>query len=720
MFLATPLRRGFDYLLPAALDAVVGARVWVPFGRGRRLGIVGAVDVAPAVPVAQLKTVESVLDSEPVLPAALTRLVRWAADYYLHSAGDAWQQALPVLLRQGASVDGQDTLWQLSPAGLALDPASFKNAAKQRLAWQTLKQGPLSDAAISQQDFERSQLRALSAKGLVEQVQATPRFTPFWQQPLTVNSGPRLNPQQAVAVSAIQQAASFRAFLLDGVTGSGKTEVYLSAMAQVLKAGRQVLVLVPEIGLTPQTLRRFQRRFDVPMALLHSALTDNERLAVWRRARAGELAIIIGTRSAVFTPLARPGMIVVDEEHDASFKQQEGFRYHGRDLAVVRAQLEQLPIVLGSATPALESLANARNGKYQLLNLDSRAGQARPVKFELIDIKDQPLQAGIAPSVLAVMGQHLARGEQVLVFLNRRGYAPTLLCHECGWIADCQRCSRYPTVHKGRQRLICHHCGSDRPLPRQCQQCGSSQLVGVGLGTEQLEAALAEQFPEHPLIRIDRDATRRKGSLEAALDGVRQGQYRLLVGTQMLAKGHHFPDVTLVVLLDVDGALYSADFRAAERLAQLVVQVAGRAGRADKPGRLLMQTHHPEHPLLSQLLTNGYGAFADDALGERQQALLPPFTAQALLRADSLKAEHASGFLQLAAELLQGCAPDNGWVLGPLPAPMERRAGKYRFQLWLQHPEKKALRQWLVKVLPQLEGERRANWSLDLDPMDSA
>ncbi len=721
VFLATPLRRGFDYLCPPELKPVPGMRVWVPFGKGRRIGIVGECDVSPQVSLDKLKPIEAVLDSAPILPPALNKLVRWAADYYLHSPGDAWQQALPVLLRQGAPASGDELFWQLvsgaDTSGLA------KNASKQLAAVAQLQSGELSDNELGELPFDRATLRTLQDKGLVQSEQRRQQGTPFWENPLLVNPGPRPNSEQAVAITAINAAKGFAPFLLEGVTGSGKTEVYLSAMSETLKAGKQVLVLVPEISLTPQTLRRFQKRFEVPMALLHSGLTDNERLKVWRQARDGELGIVIGTRSAVFTPLARPGLIIVDEEHDASFKQQEGFRYHGRDLAVVRAQLEKVPLVLGSATPALESLANCEAGKYQKLVLNERAGNASQVRFDLIDIKHQPLTAGLSPPVLAAIKAHLGRGEQVLVFLNRRGFAPTLLCHECGWIADCHRCSAYPTVHKGRQRLICHHCGSDRPLPHQCHSCGSSQLVGVGLGTEQLENELSALFPGYKAVRIDRDATRRKGSLESALTGIRQGQYQLLIGTQMLAKGHHFPDVTLVVLLDVDGALYSSDFRAAERLAQLVVQVAGRAGRADKPGRLLLQSHHPEHPLLSQLLTNGYGAFAANALIERRQTLLPPFSAQALFRSDALKAEDAQSLLEAIGQRLQQCAPEGGWVLGPLPAPLERRAGKFRFQLWVQYQDKKGLRQWLAPLLANLEEDpphRRANWTLDLDPIDSA
>ncbi|WP_341502260.1 primosomal protein N' [Gallaecimonas sp. GXIMD4217] len=726
VWLATPLRRGFDYLLPPELaeKAVAGARVRVPFGRGQRIGLLGQIGVEAAVALDKLKPIAELLDSEPVLSPALSRLVHWAADYYLHSLGDAWQQALPVLIRKGAELHGASKAWQLTEQGLATEESSFGRAVKQRSAWHALQQGPLEPEALAQKAIQRSHLKALADKGLAEEISIQEDHVPFWQLPGPYdNEGPRLNTEQAVAVAALNQAEGFQPFLLNGVTGAGKTEVYLQAMAPVLNAGKQVLVLVPEIGLTPQTLARFERRFTVPMVVLHSAMTDLERLKAWRLARSGAAAIIIGTRSAVFTPMARPGLIVVDEEHDASFKQQEGFRYHGRDLAVMRAHLEKLPIVLGSATPSLESLANVAQDKYRELTLSQRAGGALPVRQLVVDLKHQPLQGGLSPAVQQLMAKHLDRGEQVLVFLNRRGYAPALLCHECGWLAACHRCSAYPTVHQGSQKLTCHHCGSEGPLPRQCQQCGSSQLLGVGLGTEQLESQLRERFPEHPLVRIDRDATRRKGSLEKSLTDIRDGKYRLLVGTQMLAKGHHFPDVTLVVLVDVDGALYASDFRAAERLAQLFVQVSGRAGRASKAGTLVLQSHHPEHPLLQTLIAGGYGDFATEALAERQQTLLPPFSAQALLRAEAHQGDDAQGFLAQAAELLKASAPEQGWVMGPIPAPLERRAGKFRFQLLLQHEARQPLRHWLARQLPALEQlplARRVNWSLDMDPIDMA
>jgi len=495
-------------------------------------------------------------------------------------------------------------------------------------------------------------------------------------------------------------------------------------LENVLARGKQALVLVPEIGLTPQTIARFRERFDAPIDVLHSALNDSERLAVWLRARRGETAIVIGTRSALFTPLARPGVIIIDEEHDSSYKQQEGWRYQARDLAVFRAHEEDIPIVMGSATPALETLHNVRSGKYRQLDLTKRAGNARPALQQLIDLKGVQLIGGLAPGLIGKMRQHLQADNQVLLFLNRRGFSPALLCHDCGWIAECTRCDRYYTLHQHHRQLRCHHCDSQRPLPNQCPQCGSTHLLPVGVGTEQLEQQLGTLFPGVPVSRIDRDTTSRKGALEQHLADVHRGGARILVGTQMLAKGHHFPDVTLVSLLDVDGALFSADFRAAERFAQLYTQVAGRAGRAGKQGEVLLQTHHPEHPLLQTLLHQGYSAFAQQALLERQAVHLPPWSRHALFRAEDMDNQQAAEFLQQLRNLLEA-SPLNDkamWFMGPLPALQPKRSGRWRWQLLLQHPSRQRLQQLLSSSLPlvsTLPAARKVKWTLDIDPTES-
>ncbi|GAA4504043.1 primosomal protein N' [Pseudaeromonas paramecii] len=719
--LPLPLRRQFDYLAPLPLPAI-GCRVRVPFGRRELIGVVCELPTDSDLPLSRLKPVSEVLDTTPLQPEALRQLLSWAAHYYQHPLGEVWHHAWPVLLRQGeAAVRRPLDYWQLTESGLSLTLERLKRSPRQQLAWQLLCDGPLPAAELREQGLSGAVLQAMADKGWIEPLDGH-QLTQDWRETLLTHEDdqPRLNSEQALVLSQFAQHSGFHAALLEGVTGSGKTEIYLQLIAPVLARGQQVLVLVPEIGLTPQTLKRFRRRFHAPILTLHSGMNDTERLETWLACQAGEAAILIGTRSALFTPFANLGLILVDEEHDASFKQQDGFRYHGRDLAIMRARLEQVPILLGSATPSLETLHNAQSGKYQHLQLTQRAGGAQMAGQWVIDVKHLQLQAGVSPQLLQLMQTELAAGNQVLLFLNRRGYAQALLCHQCGWIAACHRCDAYYTLHQSSRRLHCHHCDSQRPIPPVCPQCGSPELVGTGVGTEQLEQHLSQLFPQYPLIRIDRDSTRRKGELEAHLDGIRDGKYRILIGTQMLAKGHHFPDVTLVGLLDVDGALFSADFRATERLAQLYTQVAGRAGRASKPGRVILQSHHPEHLLLQDLIHNGYGHFARTALQERKLMGLPPFAHQALIRAEATQQPQVDAFMQELGSLLR---PQLGGVqmIGPVSAPMARRAGKYRLQLLLQASQRPALARLLNRLLPAVEAlpsAQRVRWSLDVDPQE--
>ena len=724
--LPVPLARKFDYLLPATLTPAVGGRVSVPFGNRKMVGIVVGFSEQSDFPEAQLKQVVEVIDHASLFPPSLWRILQWAADYYHFPLGEVLFHALPVLIRQGKPAQSAP-LWQwvISEQGKETAPESLKNARKQQQALAMLRQRPIYRHEVSEFDLTDKILQTLRAKGLCE-LQEHARAQHDWRTDFRVNGERlRLNTEQAMAVGAIRaEDAHFSAWLLNGITGSGKTEVYLSVLENVLESGRQALVLVPEIGLTPQTIARFRERFSVPIDVLHSGLNEGERLAVWLRARQGETAIVIGTRSALFTPLARPGVIIIDEEHDSSYKQQEGWRYHARDLAVFRAREENIPIIMGSATPALETLHNAQSGKYRMLMLNKRAGNASTALQQLIDLKGVKVVGGLSPALIAKMRQHLNANNQVLLFLNRRGFSPALMCHDCGWIAECQRCDHYYTLHQQHRQLRCHHCDSQRPLPWQCPQCGSTHLVPVGLGTEQLEQNLSQLFPDVPLSRIDRDTTSRKGALEQHLADVHRGGARILIGTQMLAKGHHFPDVTLVSLLDVDGALFSADFRSAERFAQLYTQVAGRAGRAGKQGEVLLQTHHPDHPLLQTLLQHGYGSWAQQTLLERKAVFLPPFTSHALFRAEDNDNQQASAFLQQLRNLLEA-SPLNDvslWVMGPVPALLAKRSGRYRWQLLLQHPSRAVLQRLLKSTLPlitTLPAARKVKWALDVDPTES-
>ncbi len=533
---------------------------------------------------------------------------------------------------------------------------------------------------------------------------------------------PTLNSAQSAAVVAILSALdSFQTFLLDGVTGSGKTEVYLQSIEAVVKAGKQALVLIPEIGLTPQTLARFRARFNVPLRVFHSALTERERLEAWWMAREGKAAIVIGTRSAVWTPLQRPGIFVVDEEHDLSYKQQEGFRYSARDVAIVRAQRAQVPVVLGSATPSLESLHNARSHRYQYLFLPDRAGAAQSPRLDILDLRGRPMQGGLSERLLERISAHLERQEQVLLFLNRRGYAPLILCHQCGWIAGCDRCDAKLTYHQAPKVLRCHHCGAEHPLEMCCTHCGSRELLKIGYGTERIVETLNHFFPTARIVRIDRDSTRCKGALQGMLDSIQAGEAEILVGTQMLAKGHHFPKVTLAAIVDADSRLYGIDFRSSERLAQQVIQVAGRAGRAEAPGTVIIQTHHPHHPLLAALTAQGYAACANSVLKERRQATLPPFSTLALLRAEAPDKTEPTGFLEEAKHAALALSNSGIKLFGPVPAPMERRAGRYRAQLLVQSRTRRTLQQMLSAWVPLLENlrmARKVRWSLDVDPQE--
>ncbi|ELY3774258.1 primosomal protein N' [Cronobacter dublinensis] len=723
--LPVPLARTFDYLLPDAMTAAAGCRVRVPFGRQQLVGVVVAVGEESDLPRSELKSVVEVLDGASLYPPTLWRMLLWAADYYHHPLGEVLLHALPVLLRQGKPASPAPLwYWFATEEGQAVDLNSLKRSPKQQQALAALRQGRLWRHEVAQMAFNDAALQALRTKGLCELGSELPPVADWRSQFSVAGDRLRLNTEQATAVGAIRgEADNFCAWLLAGVTGSGKTEVYLSVLENTLAQGKQALVLVPEIGLTPQTIARFRERFNAPVEVLHSALNDSERLAAWLKAKSGEAAIVIGTRSALFTPFKNLGVIVIDEEHDSSYKQQEGWRYHARDLAVYRAHSEQIPIILGSATPALETLHNVRQRKYRVLKLTHRAGNARPAQQHVLDLKGQPLQAGLAPALVARMRQHLQADNQVILFLNRRGFAPALLCHDCGWIAECPRCDHYYTLHQAQHQLRCHHCDSQRPVPRQCPGCGSTHLVPVGLGTEQLEQSLAPLFPGVPLSRIDRDTTSRKGALEQQLAEVHRGGARILIGTQMLAKGHHFPDVTLVALLDVDGALFCADFRSAERFAQLYTQVAGRAGRAGKQGEVVLQTHHPEHPLLQTLLHQGYDAFADQALAERSSVWLPPYSSHILIRAEDHHNQDAPAFLQQLRNLLQASplADDKLWLLGPVPALQPKRGGRYRWQLLLQHPSRLQLQRIVAGSLPlvgTLPAARKVKWTLDVDPTE--
>ena len=721
----SPLYREFDYLPPVNSDLAClqpGIRLRVPFGRRTTIGVLVELLTQSKVAPQKLKHALEILDREPVISGEILNMVQWASAYYQYPLGEALAAALPVLLRQGqAPVVQAVTSWRVTDAGRQVDLDSLKRAPRQRNVLAELRQHPqgVERGAL---EAPASVLRTLVEKGWVESFQQDEPAEPG-STAVVCAPGHALNPAQQQAVdSVLENLDQFQGFLLEGVTGSGKTEVYLQLIEQVLAQGRQTLLLVPEIGLTPQLVERFKARFSTPLAVLHSGLGKRERLSAWQQARTGDAPIIIGTRSAIFTPLARPGLIIVDEEHDPSLKQQEGFRYSARDLAVWRARQLNIPVLLGSATPSLESLFNVEQQRYRRLPLPERTGAASLPEYAIIDVREQTLDEGLSTALLKQVRQHLDADGQVLLFLNRRGYAPTFMCYDCGWIANCRRCDAHLTWHRRDNRLHCHHCGSQRPLDSHCPECEGRDLHPQGQGTERVEQALAERFPDVEILRIDRDTTRRKGELDRLLEQARSGHGRLLLGTQMLAKGHHFPNVTLVGILDADHGLFSTDFRASERMAQLIVQVAGRAGRHDRPGLVLIQTRHPDHPLLQLLVRQGYPAFAQAALQERQAARLPPSTSLALLRAEATDEKLPLRFLEAVREQIETAGIEGIEAWGPVPAAMERRAGRFRAQLLLQSDRRGNLQQLLSRLVRQLEQDklaRQVRWSVDVDPADT-
>ena len=614
-------------------------------------------------------------------------LLRWAADYYHHPIGEVYAAALPASLRAGQPAAISTEHFSLTSARAARNFAqpSSKRAPQQRalLAW-------LADRAEATADevgetFKPELLKSLAARGWIAGAARAAAAVATAPIPLQMHPGElALTGAQAQAVDAILAALpNFNAHLLYGVTGSGKTEVYLQVIAAAIAAGGQALVLVPEIALTPQLVERFRRRFSAGVAVVHSALTDSERRDAWRAAHGGQARIVIGTRSAVFTSLPRLALIVVDEEHDASYKQHEGFRYSARDLAVMRARSADVPVILGSATPSLETLENAASGRYIKHLLPQRPGAAQPPRMSLIDLRRHAAEQGISTPVVQAIDQHLKAGGQVIVFLNRRGYAPSLFCNSCGWVAPCAHCDARMTLHRRAQQLRCHHCGAQAPVPTICGSCGQA-LLPVGQGTERVEETLARFFPDAPLARLDRDSASGRGSIQTVLDRVHSGEARILVGTQMLTKGHHFPDVTLVVILDADQGLFASDFRATERLAQTITQVAGRAGREARAGEVMIQTEFPEHPLLNRLISEGYESFALSALQERREAGWPPFSRLALLRAEAKDSAALDSFLRAAAEAEPDLRDGASKILGPAAALIARRADHFRAHLLIE------------------------------------
>ncbi|MCC3308420.1 primosomal protein N' [Psychrobacter sanguinis] len=770
--LPVPLYREFDYLPSsnntnsantltdsasnvAALPPI-GGRVQVSFGRQTLIGIVvDHIDSNQSdVPLNKLKAIKQVIDTAPILDLQMLSLARWLASYYHYPLGDVLSVMLPTLIRQGKPLDMLVTHWRILPN--VSEDDFHSNAHKQKQQFAMLKlhgEHGASEDTLLLEGMERPFLKRLEENGLIERFleeQAAPRPVTLAKMPLTLNE----QQQQAVdKIGATAKQAKYGGFLLNGVTGSGKTEVYLQTMQAILEAGKQVLVLVPEIGLTPQTRARFAARFAANILLLHSGLNVTQRLHGWEDCRQGRAQIIIGTRSSILHPFADLGLIVVDESHDQSYKQQDTLRYHAADVALYRGYQLGIPVVLGTATPSLEHLKLVQDGKLTELLLTQRAGNAKEATMQLVDARDTPTkysdspaaptqQASLLPNLkgsqntgltddtIVAIRETLEAGEQVLVFLNRRGYAPILLCEACGWQADCVRCEAHMTVHHSQLNtqqpsyLKCHHCDWQASIPLACPDCASVNLNAVGMGTTRLTESLHALFSNpqtskktYPIIQIDRDTTRKKDSWEDIYRRINSGNPAILVGTQMVAKGHHFPNVTLVCLPNADRGFLSPDFRSPEHTAQLIVQVAGRSGRGSKPGKVLIQTVQPENPLLRKLVRDGYQPFALELLKERKMLGLPPYTYGALIRCEAKTLRQATQVLKDAIAIMP---PHELAILGPIDAPMKMKNSRYHSQLLLLSKQRPQLHQllnfWWPQVL-QLPSAKYLKLTLDVDPI---
>ncbi len=719
---ATPVFGLFDYLPQPdtnAADYMIGQRVAVPFGHRKLVGIIVHIDPHPASSL-KLKPITERFEPTPLFSMLDLTWLTWAARYYCHPIGDALACALPAQLRQAKGhAPTRISKWLCRNPATHLPP----QAHRQRELLTLLAEHPegLWQDTLLSMGFSRVQLRNLAQKHAIEEQ----LIDPLSAAPPKARDaqGPSLNADQRAAARTISQhLGHFCVTLLEGVTGSGKTEVYIEAVAQALKRNEQVLILVPEINLTPQTLQRFQRRLMAPIGTLHSGMSNKERADIWDLAKLGNAQVIIGTRSAIFTPFRQLGLIIIDEEHDTSYKQQDGFKYSARDLAVKRAQLLDIPILLGSATPSLESLYNVRLERYHHLKLTQRAGAGKLPGLEIIDVRATPLQDGLSSPLISAISRTLAAGRQIILFQNRRGYSPTLMCSDCGWMAECTQCDVRMTVHRKPVRLHCHHCDHQSAFPSCCPACKSGQLAPVGAGTERLEYALSQQFPDTTVHRMDRDTISSTKKLHQFLDAVNQGTPCIIIGTQMIAKGHDFRNVALVGIVDADGMFFSADFRAMERGAQLLLQVAGRAGRSDNQGRVLIQTRQPEHEIFSAIARGDYSHIAHQELDTRETCELPPYTKMISIRAEARAMDDARERLESLAthidhEIQQGLSCQ---VAGPFEALIHRRKGTFRYYLHLYFDdgrERQRVCDWLSTILsgPKRGGVRL---SVDIDPAD--
>jgi len=723
-----PLMEKFSYLPPKNNSNLLkqGSRVLVPFGKRTLVGVVWSFSDRDKSLKRKYKHIKEVLDEVPLLDTNSIHLAEWSSRYYHYPLGEIISYFFPPSLRKGKEAKFRESQYlELTSKGSFLDEEALSRAPIQQKLISILKDKKEITLKSAQAfGVSNAVINGLIEKGFVNRFSR--ELSPYKKLENKHLSSPKqLNPEQNKAVNAIKKAKDKNTtFLLDGITGSGKTEVYLQAIQEVINEGKQALILIPEIGLAPQAEERFREYFGDRVMSFHSAKNEREKVDAWLGASRGLVDIIIGTRSSVFLPMKNLGIIVVDEEHDLSFKQMEKFRYSARDMALYRAKLEKIPVVLASATPSLETLKNVQEEKYKVLKLNKRATGASLPTFHAVDLKGKELHEGLSKELLEATQTELDKGNQVLIFLNRRGYAPSLICKVCGWISNCDRCDALMTVHKNPLKLHCHHCEAQKPYPSKCQSCGSDDFLTYGFGTERVEEFLRGYFPNTKTLRIDSDSTRKKESLNEYFDEIKKGEPIILLGTQLLAKGHHFPNVTLVGIIDADSGLFSADFRGSERVAQLMTQVSGRAGRDKKPGRVILQSYCLDHPQIEEIITGSYEKFAKRLLEERKSYKIPPFSFQAKIFAESPKSLVSRDFILniLNQSKIEKQISSNVRIVGPLPSIMEKKSGVYRWELSIFSSSRSNLHKFLDVMQSRLyepKLTKQVRWSIDVDPLSS-
>ena len=720
--IAIPLYRIFDYAINDSELVRVGTRYRLPFGQGSRTGVLLAAHNSANVQPDRIKAAGECLDDSPVLSGHLIALATWMSNYYLQPIGEVLFQCLPRYLRKARREKPvRVKYWQANTIDPVLRERIKKRSPRQHQILFAIEQSVCGLNAL--------QLKNVNSNwhNLVRSLEDKKAIAWDWSKPQASSTPledlPELNREQADAFSQMEGRFSrFSVHLLDGITGSGKTEVYFRLIQSQLNQQSQVIYLVPEIGLTSQLVERVRRRFGERFAISHSALTERRQYEAWERFRQGEVSIMLGTRSSLFSQSARLGLIIIDEEHDASYKQEDGIRYHARDVAIKRAQMLDIPILLGSATPSLESLNNCEREHYFWYRLSQRPTRYAPPGIQLIDSRNTILEHGCSPYLLQRIEHHLGQNNQVLLYLNRRGFAPVVMCHECGWQAVCRHCDSRLTLHQSLNRLLCHHCGFAQPVPSSCGDCANTGIRHYGIGTEQLEQGMKKRFPDYQVLRIDRDSITSRDDFARRMETLREGGPCLLIGTQMIAKGHDYPAITMSAILDADQALFSASYRASERLVQTAVQVSGRSGRGDQAGEAYLQTDFPDHPLMQALANQDYRKIADTITRERKLLGFPPYARVVMFRADALSLQQATDKL----DEIKHCLADSTTrhqvkCIGPIPALMTRRIGRYRAQLCLISPDMRKLRSVLRESMPEIElikSTQKVKWVVDVDAFD--